>query len=219
MTVFPTLRLERRCWRDGDRVVVGIDEVGRGAWAGPVTVAAVVPPPGHLRGVRDSKQLTREEREAAAARVRSWAVAVGIGHASHEECDELGMTAALRAAGRRALAQLAEQGCEPDRIILDGNHDYLRLGPRVTTLIKADATSLAVAAASCVAKVTRDALMREEAEHFPAYGFESNVGYPAPVHKSALAWYGPSSIHRRSWIFMEHSSWRGVPPPPGRLFL
>ena len=68
------------------------------------------------------------------------------------------------------------------------------------------------------AKVTRDALMREEAEHYPAYEFESNVGYPAPVHKSALAWYGPSAIHRRSWIFMDGLCWRGVPPAPGRLF-
>ena len=75
-----------------------------------------------------------------------------------------------------------------------------------------------MAAASCVAKVTRDALMREEAEHYPAYDFESNVGYPAPIHKSALAWYGPSAIHRRSWIFMDGLCWRGVPPAPGRLF-
>lgn len=214
----PTLRLERRCWGAGEQVVVGIDEVGRGAWAGPVTVAALVPPPDHLRGVRDSKELTREEREVVAARVRGWAVAIGVGHASYEECDALGMTAALRAAGRRALAQLAALGYEPDRIILDGNYDYLALGSRVTTVIRGDATSLSVAAASCVAKVTRDALMRGEAEHYPAYDFESNVGYPAPVHKSALAWYGPSAIHRRSWIFMDGLCWRGVPPAPGRLF-
>src|ERR671910_3286799 len=80
----PTLRLERRCWGAGERVVVGIDEVGRGAWAGPVTVAALVPPPDHLRGVRDSKELTREEREVVADRVLGWAVAIGIGHASYE---------------------------------------------------------------------------------------------------------------------------------------
>jgi ribonuclease HII len=216
---FPTLRLERKLWGAGDRVVCGIDEVGRGAWAGPVTVCAVVPPPEHLRGIRDSKQLTRPEREVAAAAVRRWAVAVGVGHASHEECDELGMTAALRAAGSRALAELEAQGHVPDRIVLDGNHDYLRLPGRVTTLIKADVTCLAVAAASCVAKVTRDALMREEAEHYPPYDFESNVGYPAPVHKAALAGYGPSAIHRRSWIFMEGLCWSGLPPPPGRLFV
>ena len=214
----PTLRLERRCWGAGEQVVVGIDEVGRGAWAGPVTVAALVPPPDHLRGVRDSKELTRDEREVVAARVRGWAVAIGVGHASYEECDALGMTAALRAAGRRALGELAALGYEPDRIILDGNYDYLALGARVTTVVRGDSTSLSVAAASCVAKVTRDALMRGEAEHYPAYDFESNVGYPAPVHKSALAWYGPSAIHRRSWIFMDGLCWRGVPPAPGRLF-
>jgi ribonuclease HII len=216
---YPTLRLERRCWAAGERVVVGIDEVGRGAWAGPVTVGAVVPGEAHLRGIRDSKELTRPERERAAAKVRGWAQAIGIGHASHEECDEFGMTEALRLAAQRALAQLAEQGFEPDRIVLDGKHNYLGLGTKVTTVIKGDVSILSVAAASCVAKVTRDALMREEAEHFPPYDFESNVGYPAPVHKHALAGYGPSSIHRRSWIFMEHLCWRGLPPPPGRLFL
>jgi ribonuclease HII len=216
---YPTLRLERRCWAAGEQVVVGIDEVGRGAWAGPVTVGAVVPGEAHLRGIRDSKELTRPERERAAAKVRGWARAIGIGHASHEECDEYGMTEALRMAAQRALAQLAGQGFEPDRIVLDGKHNYLGLGSKVTTVIKGDTLILSVAAASCVAKVTRDAMMREEAEHFPPYDFESNVGYPAPVHKHALAAYGPSSIHRRSWIFMEHLCWRGLPPPPGRLFV
>jgi len=214
----PTLRLERRCWDAGERVVVGIDEVGRGAWAGPVTVGAVVSPPEHLRGVRDSKELARDERTRVAAAVREWAVAIGVGHASHDECDTFGMTAALRMAGYRALEQLEEQGFVPDRVILDGNHDYLRLGARCTTVIKGDAKVLAVAAASCVAKVTRDAIMRDEAEHYPPYGFESNVGYPAPVHKAALRGYGPSVIHRRSWIFMEGLCWPGMPPPPGRLF-
>ncbi len=215
----PTLRLERKLWDAGDRVVCGIDEVGRGAWAGPVTVAAVVPAPEHVRGVRDSKQLTRPDRERAARSVRRWAVAVGVGHASYVECDELGMTAALRAAGMRALAELDAQGISPDRIVLDGNHDYLGLGSRVTTVIKGDATCLAVAAASCVAKVTRDRMMVEAAEHYPPYDFESNVGYPAPADKTALAGYGPSAIHRRSWIFMDSLCWRGVAPAPGRLFL
>ncbi len=214
----PTLRLERRCWRAGERLVCGVDEVGRGAWAGPATVAAVIPAPKRIRGVRDSKVLTPAQREEVGARVLTWAVAVGIGHASHEECDELGMTAALRAAGRRALAQLAAQGFECDRVILDGNHDYLDLGARVTTVIRGDATSLAVASASVVAKVTRDRLMADEAEHYPAYGFDSNRGYPAPVHRCALAAYGPSAIHRRSWIFMEGLCWGGIPPAPGRLF-
>jgi ribonuclease HII len=207
---FPTLRHERKCWSAGDKVVVGIDEVGRGSWAGPVTVGAVVAPPEHLTGVRDSKLLTREEREVCAQRVRAWARAIGIGHASHEECDVLGMTEALRIAASRALAQLSDQGFEPDRIVLDGKFDYLRMPRRVQTVIKGDQTILSVAAASVVAKVTRDELMGEEAEHYPAYGFESNRGYPAPVHKCALAAYGPSSIHRRSWIFMDYCLWGGV---------
>ncbi len=214
----PTLRLERKCWEAGDRLVCGIDEVGRGAWAGPVTVAAVIPARDHLSGIRDSKMLTPDQRDVAAARVRRWAAAWAVGHASHEECDELGMTAALRTAGLRALAGLAEQGFEPDRVILDGNHDYLRMGRRVTTVVKGDATCLTVAAASCVAKVTRDAMMAEEAEHFPAYGFDSNRGYPAPVHKAALHAWGPTTIHRRSWIFMDDLVWGGLAPAPGRLF-
>jgi len=216
---YPTLRLERKLQDAGAEVVCGVDEVGRGAWAGPVTVGAVVSAPEHLRNVRDSKQLTRDERERAAVAVRGWAIAVGVGHASHEECDELGMTAALRVAGMRALAELETQGVVPDRIVLDGNHDYFGFGKqRVTTLIKADASCLSVAAASCVAKVTRDRMMAEQADHYPMYDFASNVGYPAPAHKAALAAYGPSAIHRRSWIFMEHLCFRGVPPAPGRLF-
>lgn len=214
----PTLRLERKCWENGDLTVCGIDEVGRGAWAGPVTVAAVIPAREHLSGIRDSKMLTPDQRDVAAARVRRWAEAWAIGHASPEECDELGMTAALRTAGLRALADLAAQGHEPDRVILDGNHDYLGLGARVTTVVKGDATCLTVAAASCVAKVARDALMAGEAVHFPAYGFESNRGYPAPVHKAALHAYGPTTIHRRSWVFMDDLVWGGLAPAPGRLF-
>jgi ribonuclease HII len=207
---YPTLRVERRYWDAGDEIVCGIDEVGRGSWAGPVTVAAVVPADRHLTGVRDSKMLLPAERERCAVRVRGWARAIGVGHASHHECDELGMTAALRIAGNRALDVLAEQGFVPDRIILDGNHDYFRLGARVKTIIKGDVSVLSIAAASVVAKVTRDAIMAAEAEHFPAYGFESNRGYPAPVHKCALAAYGPSAIHRRSWIFMENLPWSGI---------
>jgi ribonuclease HII len=217
---YPTLRVERKCWEAGDRVVCGIDEVGRGAWAGPVTVAVVVPPPEHQKGIRDSKALTREEREKASAAVHRWARAIGIGHASHEECDALGMTIALRTAAKRALAQIAAQGFEPDRIILDGKHDYLGFGKsRVTTIVKGDASVLSVAAASCVAKVARDHIMIEESVHYPPYDFDSNVGYPAPTHKVALRGYGPTAIHRRSWVFMENLCWRGVAPPPGRLFV
>src|SRR5690348_4194251 len=141
---FPTLRVERRCWEAGDRVVCGIDEVGRGSWAGPVTVGAVIAPERHLKGVRDSKMLLPEERRRCAARVQDWALAIGVGHASHRECDELGMTVALRNAGNRALDQLAAAGYVPDRIVLDGKHDYFGLGDRVHTIVKADITVLSV---------------------------------------------------------------------------
>ena len=208
---YPTLRFERKCWDAGDDIIVGIDEVGRGSWAGPVTVAAVVPQPEHLSGIRDSKLLSRPERERAARRVRGWARAIGVGHASHEECDQLGMTEALRRAASRALDEVAAQGFVPDRIVLDGKHDYLADKRRVRTIVKGDQKVLSVAAASVVAKVIRDELMAEEAEHYPAYGFESNRGYPAPVHKCALAAYGPSAIHRRSWIFMDYCLWGGLP--------
>jgi ribonuclease HII len=111
----------------------------------------------------------------------------------------------------RALCQLSAQGFEPDRIVLDGKHDYLKMPQTVRTIIKADQTVLSVAAASVVAKTERDGMMAEEAEHFPAYGFDSNRGYPAPVHKAALAGYGPCAIHRRSWIFMDYCLWGGIP--------
>ncbi|MBI2168735.1 MAG: ribonuclease HII [Actinobacteria bacterium] len=215
----PSLRAEQRSWDAGAEVVVGIDEVGRGAWAGPVTVGAVVVPRSpRLYKVRDSKMLTRAQRESLCARILAWAPAVGVGHASHSECDALGMTAALALAASRALGELGRQGAEPDRILLDGKHDYLGDSDRVETIVKGDASSLGIAAASVVAKVTRDRLMVAEAEHFPAYGFESNVGYPAPVHQCALAAFGPTSIHRRSWIYMENLPWFQTGPAQPSLF-
>jgi ribonuclease HII len=207
-TIAPTLRAERACWEAGDGVVVGIDEVGRGAWAGPVTVAAlVVPDDRRIYKVRDSKVLTRTEREALYGRIVEWAPCHAVGHATHAECDALGMTAALRLAGHRALDALSGAGFAPDRVLLDGQFDYLRLGERVTTIVKGDASSLGIAAASVVAKVTRDRMMATEAEHYPGFGFETNVGYPSPQHQAALAFYGPTSIHRRSWIFMDALPW------------
>lgn len=206
----PTLRIEKALWRAGDRVVCGLDEVGRGAWAGPVSVGAVVPGERFLRGVRDSKLMTPEQRTVAAVEIRAWARAVAVGHASHVECDELGMTAALRLAGERALATISEQGYEPDRVLLDGKHDYLDLGDRVHTVVKGDMKSLAMAAASVIAKVERDALMGEAAADHPVYEFDRNRGYPAPVHKTALLGHGPCAIHRRSWVFMDALPWPGM---------
>ncbi len=203
----PGLSVERTHWDAGRELVVGIDEVGRGAWAGPLTVAAVViPRDRRLYRIRESKQLSPARREELYGRIVTWAVAWGVGHADAAECDALGMSAAQRLACRRALEDLA---VEPDAAIVDGKWDFVGL-PNTTMVVKGDARCLSVAAASVVAKVTRDAMMRAEAEHFPAFAFDQNKGYPCPRHKVALAGYGPTAIHRRSWAFMDNLAWRGV---------
>ncbi len=211
----PSLDVERRLWSEGHEVVVGIDEVGRGAWAGPLTLGAAVVPRGRrVNKIRDSKLLTEREREALFDRVGDWCVAWSVGHASPEECDELGMSEAQRLAARRAIDAL---GVVPDRVLLDGSWDFVGDG-NSELLVKGDARCLSIAAASILAKVTRDRIMRHEAEHHPFWSFELNKGYPCPRHKTALRGVGPSAIHRRSWVFMDHLPWAGlprlVPPPP-----
>ena len=216
----PSLSLERALWDAGHDVVVGMDEVGKGAWAGPLTLgAAVLPRDRRVYKVRDSKQLTPAEREALFDRITGWCTAWGVGHASHEECDELGMSEAQRLAARRALAQL---GVGPDRVLLDGKWDFVG-GGIAQRVVKGDARCLSIAAASILAKVTRDRLMREEAEHHPWWWFDQNKGYPCPRHQAVLRGMGPSAIHRRSWVFMDNLPWTGVaryarPDPQGSLF-
>ena len=209
----PSLVVERECWEAGESIVVGVDEVGRGAWAGPLAVgAAVVPQDRRLTKIRDSKLLTEAEREVMYARIASWCSAWAVGFASVEECERLGMADAQRLAARRAIEGL---GVAPDRVLIDGNWDFVG-GGRTRKLIKGDRRCLSIAAASILAKVTRDRVMREQAESFPGYDFERNKGYPCPWHKTALRAYGPTSIHRRAWVFMDHlpwsSCWRPLPP-------
>ncbi|MDQ2649937.1 MAG: ribonuclease HII [Actinomycetota bacterium] len=211
----PSLQVERRLWAEGHDVVVGIDEVGRGAWAGPLTLGvAVVPKDRRVNKIRDSKMLTEPEREVLFDRVAGWCEAWAVGHASEQECDELGMSEAQRLAARRALDEL---GVEPTKVLLDGKWDFVGDG-RSEMLVKGDARCLSIAAASILAKVTRDRIMRAAAEHHPLWNFEQNKGYPCPRHKEALRGVGPSAIHRTSWVFMDHLPWTGlprfVPPPP-----
>lgn len=192
-------------------VVAGLDEVGRGAWAGPLTiVAAVVPSNKRIYKIRDSKLLNEKEREALFDRVESWCSDWSVGHASAIECDELGMSDAQRLAAKRALEGLQQT---PDAVLLDGNWKFVRpeqVGEGgVRTIVKGDATSLTIAAASILAKVTRDRMLRAAAEHYPYYNFEGNKGYPGPAHIAGLAGWGPSAIHRRSWAFMDHQPWSG----------
>ena len=232
----PSLRLERQFLRAGHALVAGVDEVGRGSLAGPVSVGVLVVDAATRTaptGLRDSKLLTPAAREALAPRVRRWAVASAVGHAEPGEIDAVGIVAALRLAGRRALAQLPVL---PDLVILDGNHDWLSdprepslldaldgLGdpaaglpcpaPAVTTRVKADVTCAAVAGASVLAKTTRDALMTARHEEFPHYGWAGNKGYSAPDHLEALAAHGACPQHRRSWRLPGVAAAAGVPAP------
>lgn len=207
----PTRRIEKELWERGFEVVVGIDEVGRGAWAGPLMVgAAILPRERRVNGVRDSKVLTEANREKLFERVAGWCEAWAVGAASQAECDELGMAEAQRLATRRAIDAL---GVRPDAAVVDGKWNFVgRSVAHVEMRVKADRDCLSVAAASILAKVVRDREMREHAVHYPQYAFDSNKGYPCPLHKAALQGYGPCVIHRRTWVFMDHYvPWTGVP--------
>lgn len=209
----PTLRRERELLRSGHALVAGVDEVGRGALAGPVTVGVVVVELSTRSapvGLRDSKLLSPAAREALVPALRRWAPAWAVGHASAAEVDGLGILRALRLAGTRALHQLPEL---PAAVLLDGDYDWLNrphpppaascapLGGDVdvVTQVKGDLRCAAVAAASVLAKVERDGLMAGlDAEH-PGYGWAGNKGYSAPEHLAALRELGPCAQHRRSW--------------------
>lgn len=196
----PTLVEEAAFWRRGYRYVAGLDEAGRGAWAGPVVAAAVILPPDseslrrQLAGVRDSKMLTPAEREALFPEIMRIALAVGIGMAGPEEIDAVGIVPATRMAMVRALEALA---VPPEALIVDALALPVPLPQRVR--VQADARCLSVAAASIVAKVTRDRWMAEMDRRYPGYGFAEHKGYGTPAHRRALQAHGPSPIHRRSF--------------------
>jgi ribonuclease HII len=209
----PTHRVERSLRATtGARVVAGVDEVGRGAWAGPVTVCAAVTglrrPP---EGLTDSKLLTPKRRAEMAELLEGWVTAHALGHASPQEIDRHGMTAALRMAACRALEALPVR---PDAVILDGKHDYQGTPWTVRTVVKGDQSCVAVAAASVLAKVHRDALMAELGLEHAAFAFEDNAGYPSPVHRAALEAGGPTPHHRLSWAYLDAlPAWRHLKRP------
>lgn len=201
----PTLEIEDALRGDGARFVAGVDEVGKGAWAGPLVVCAAV-----VRNeitvdelvARDSKALSEKKREAifdtVAAQCSHWAL--GIVEAG--ECDRLGMSNAQRLATKRAVMGL---GIDVDAVIADGKWDFVSpLVPRVVMRVKADSVSASVAAASVLAKVSRDRMMREAATDHPHWNFAGNKGYPCPKHREGLRTHGTSPIHRVSWAFMEN---------------
>lgn len=190
------LRIEREHWAAGLTRLCGVDEVGVGPLAGPLVAAAVIlPPEVGIRGIDDSKKLPAARRAALAEEIRATAIAVGIGVVAVEEVDRLNTYWAALEAMRRAVCALP---VEPQRILVDA-----RTIPQVDvpqeSLIKGDARSYSIAAASIVAKETRDAQMRELDRQFPEYGFASHMGYGTRAHLAALAQHGPCPAHRRSF--------------------
>jgi ribonuclease HII len=196
----PDLRFEIDLWAQGLQVVAGIDEAGRGALAGPVTAAALVLPADPnlsrlLTGVRDSKQMTPDQRSLWAARLRQRALGFGIGFASHQEIDTFGIVPATRLAMQRALAGLPQA---PHHLLID-YVDIPEVAIPQTCLVKGDARSLSIAGASILAKTARDDLLRQLDGQYPGYGFAANKGYGTQSHRDALARLGLSPVHRRSF--------------------
>ncbi|WP_176980910.1 ribonuclease HII [Paramicrobacterium humi] len=210
MTVIdPTLEYEQTLFDAGAPVVIGCDEVGRGAVAGPVAVGMAVIDSECREiplGLRDSKLLSEKKRVALAPVVSAWVLHSAVGLAGPEEVDEIGIIKALGLAGKRALAILHAQGVEvaSSVLVLDGNHDYLSPALRhpldVRTRVKGDRDCASVSAASVIAKVHRDTLMITAHERFPRYGWQGNKGYGSVEHMSAIRELGPCAFHRRTWL-------------------
>ncbi len=183
--------------------IIGIDEVGRGCWAGPVVAGAVMLPEDFCIPDRaawkllDSKVMRKSDRDVASAAISDIAVATGLGWTTAEEVDQLGLTEAVRLAMRRAMEQITT---DYDEIIIDGSYNFLADNPKAATMIKADALVPAASAASIIAKVARDNWMAGQAETlYPGYGFASHVGYGTKQHIEALREQGPCAIHRFSY--------------------
>jgi ribonuclease HII len=207
----PTLEVEQVLWERGFLTLAGMDEVGRGAIAGPVTVGVAVLRPDHApipEGLRDSKYMTPKRRVEMVPRLHEWLLGYAVGESSPAEIDEHGIVTALRLAGRRALDALRGP---VDALILDGSFNFLagstkgvqfrtdRAMPFVQTEVKGDARCALASAASVLAKVHRDQFMARLAEDFPCYGWERNSGYGAEVHMAGIAEHGLTPWHRTSF--------------------
>jgi ribonuclease HII len=190
-------QIEDELFTNGIAVICGVDEAGRGPLAGPVCAAAVILPP-HLEipGLDDSKKLSDKRRRELFPIIKEQAIAYGIGLASHEEIDEINILQATFLAMKRALAQLEGKA---DFALIDGNRET-DFGIPVQTVVKGDSRSANIAAASVLAKVTRDDIMEAMAEEYPQYGFEIHKGYGTKAHYAALTAHGPSPIHRMSFL-------------------
>jgi len=193
----PTLEIEQLLWQNGYRFIAGIDEAGRGPLAGPVVAAAVVFEPGKLiEGVRDSKQLSEKKREALYQVIVNECLAYGIGIVPPEEIDRINIRNATFKAMRKALGAMKQV---PDFLLIDGEELPDSLYPQ-EAIVGGDDKSFTIAAASILAKVTRDRLMREYHLRYPQYHFDQHKGYGTQLHREMILKYGPSPIHRKSFL-------------------
>ena len=190
-------QIEEQMFAEGYSVICGVDEAGRGPLAGPVCAAAVILPPYlDIPGLNDSKKLTDKRRRELFPIIQEKALAYGIGLASHEEIDEINILQATFLAMERALAQLK---IKPDLALIDGNREK-DFGIPARTVVKGDSLSANIAAASVLAKVSRDVLMEQMAKEYPQYSFDVHKGYGTKAHYEALRRYGSSPIHRMSFL-------------------
>ncbi len=189
--------IENAHHREGIEIICGVDEAGRGPLAGPVCAAAVILPKGlEIPGLNDSKKLTDKKRRELAPLIKEQAIAYGIAFATHEEIDSMNILQATFLAMERALKQLSPK---PELALIDGNRQK-DFGVPVQTVVKGDSLSANIAAASVLAKVTRDDYMEAMAETYPGYGFEIHKGYGTKAHYEALRNLGPCPIHRMSFL-------------------
>lgn len=197
--IWATNKMEEQLQAEGFGAVAGVDEVGRGSIAGPVTLGLVILPEDFKEPVTDSKLLSRAQRAEKAEQIKAAALVCEVAHVEPEVIDNQGIVAALVEAGRRIWNDLPPERC-PQVILLDGSHNFLKLDADVRTVVRGDQLSRSIAAASIVAKHLRDELMYEQADLYPEYGWEMNVGYGTPKHIAALKSFGPTPLHRRSFI-------------------
>lgn len=208
-----TWGIERAFWKRGLHSLVGVDEAGRGPLAGPVVAGAVVFPyelcqkfPKELKGLTDSKQLTEAEREDFFEAIKCHAKAFGIGIVGHQTIDEINILRAtmqaMTIAVEQVVSSLAESDEAPDVLLIDGNYFRTSLPYEFKTIIDGDAKSRLIAAASVLAKVTRDTIMKDLHEHYPQYNFKQHKGYATREHRAALKLHGPSPVHRQTFLHM-----------------
>jgi len=194
----PSLKHEKKIWKQGKSFVAGVDEVGRGALAGPLVAAAVILPRNlKIPGLNDSKKLSFQQREKLFPKIKKVAIAIGIGQVSHRIIDKINIGQANLLAMKKAVENLK---VKPDYLLIDGERNKVDLAIAQKGICKGDARCVSIAAASIIAKVTRDQIMIKYAKKYPQYFFEQHKGYGTQKHLEAIQRHGPCPIHRRSFF-------------------